>query len=189
MKKASIFTLMAGMALGVVFSLGIAIGSGVQYFSKSDDAQNKMQEMILRAEGSSGGKAVALATGPVGDGNEGLFALDFATGDLYCWVLNPRFGNGFRSQYVTNVKQHLKLDKAKGADYVMTVGQINNTGGGSTNNARPAASVVYVADGNTGAVAGFGFQFSPNRARQGGIVSAEMTLVCTASTRGNIQRD
>lgn len=189
--RGSLAFLLAGAVLGVVFSAGFLAGSGLVQFNKQAEAPRMLTpEMVLRAEGACGGDKIGVATGPVAEGQEGLFALDYATGDLFCWVLNPRFGPGFQAQYMTNVQEHLGVKKGEPADYVITTGKIDNSGTAVGANAlKPADCVCYVADGNTGRVAGFSFKFSRSRQNQGGMQEGELLKVCEGLTRGNIQRD
>jgi len=200
--RGSLAMLLAGAVLGVVFSAGFLVGRGLVQFDKQAHAALAVEtvgvstnrtltpEMVLRADAACGGDKIGVATGPVADGQEGLFALDYATGDLFCWVLNPRFGPGFQAQYMTNVQEHLGVKKGEPADYVITTGRIDNSGVPVRPNAlKPADCVCYVADGNTGRVAGFSFTWSKNRQNQGGMQEGELLKVCEGLTRGNIQRD
>ncbi len=100
-------------------------------------------------ESASGGKQMSLATGRIEEGIEGVFALDHLTGDLFCWILNPRVGTLSRSQPL-NVSQLLNVEGE--ADYIMCTG-ILNIRAGRSGGARVGDSVVYVGDGNTGKVA------------------------------------
>ena len=190
--RGSLLTLVIGCGLGITFCVGIAIGFG---FRSIDDNQHRSAapaitpQMILQAEAATGSEKLGLATGMADNGMEALFALDYTSGDLYCWILNPRVGPGFQAQYVANVEEALGIKKGEPADYVMITGRIDTSGVAAKGNARPGETVCYVGDGNTGRVAGFSFWYSRSRATSGVMQTGELTVVCDAKTRGNIQRD
>jgi hypothetical protein len=193
--RSSLMMLCAGMVLSAVFAAGFVFGTGFhlekQQVSQQPASQLQLTpDMILHADSAMRSDKVALATGQVADGTEGLYALDFASGDLFCWVLNPKAGAGFKAQYVTNVLEPLGLKKGEENDFLLTTGAIDNSGVPTGNNAtRPANSVCYVADGNTGRVAGFTFYYSRNVSAQRAMQFGELVKVCEGTTRGNIERD
>ncbi|MCA9133988.1 MAG: hypothetical protein KDA45_12565, partial [Planctomycetales bacterium] len=82
---------------------------------------------------------------------EGIFFLDFITGDLQCLVYYPRAG-GFGARYFANVLPQLG-GGGKNSKYLMVTGQavVNASSGG----ARPGASLVYVTDTTTGMFAAY----------------------------------
>jgi hypothetical protein len=141
--------LAAGLLLSLAVAVGVAIGVGVQPAPEMTLAERWLGETSLHASGATGGKSLAMATGIIDEGTEGVFVLDFLTGDLQCWVINPRLGK-FTNAFKTNVIADLGIEQGKTPDYVMTVGVADFRGGPSSALAR---SVVYVADGNTGNVA------------------------------------
>ena len=107
----------------------------------------------LQATATHGGATMVIATGPIDDGIEGLFVLDFITGELQCSVLNPRNGQ-LGGMYKHNVVTDLGVAEGnKQPKYLMVTGIANFRVGGG--NVRPAKSVVYVADGNTGRYAAY----------------------------------
>ena len=94
---------------------------------------------------------MAMATGPISEDTEGVFFLDFNTGDLQCLVYNPRFG-GFRAHYFTNVRSQLG-GAGKNSKYLLATGAI--VSGPTAGGARPAGTLVYVTDVNTGLFAAY----------------------------------
>jgi expansin (peptidoglycan-binding protein) len=131
--------LVVGLAFGAIFGAVVA----VQFLSP----RIQMPEMLLNATATHGAKTMATATGPISQGVEGFFVLDFITGELTCSVLNPRsgaMGGAFRA----NVVADLGVEQGKQPQYLMVTGAASfRTQGG---NVRPAESVVYVTDANTG---------------------------------------
>ncbi|MBW3595761.1 MAG: hypothetical protein KY475_00635 [Planctomycetes bacterium] len=137
----------AGLALGLAVAAGVMIGQ-MQSASEMTLAERFLEETELHATGASGGKSLAIATGVIDEGTEGVFLLDFLTGDLQCWVINPRAGR-FTNMFKYNVIADLGVEQGKTPDYVMTTGVADFRGPAGSAVGR---SLVYVADGNTGNV-------------------------------------
>lgn len=131
------------LVMGLV--CGAAIGAGV--YAKLGTPRIELPATLLNATATHGGDTMAIATGPVADGVEGLFILDFITGELSCSVLNPRNG-AIGGAYKVNVVGDLGVEQGKQPKYVMVTGQASFRVQGG--NVKPAESVVYVADTNTG---------------------------------------
>jgi hypothetical protein len=147
-----------GLLVGVGMSAGTVIGMRAAGAGSTPavpaDLSAAYQEMRLRAVATSGAETMAMATGTVDEQSEGLFFLDFLTGELQCFVLNPRIGK-FTGWFKTNVIKELPIEKGKKPSYVMVTGGWNPLRGGTI--ARPAGCVVYVADANTGGFAAYTF--------------------------------
>src|SRR5687768_13338835 len=77
----------AGLGLGLAVLAGYAIG-----------VRNNTPELKLHAMSGYGSDTFGMVTGPVDTEAEGVFTLDYNTGELRCFVINPRtgrFGAGF----------------------------------------------------------------------------------------------
>lgn len=130
------------LAVGLIGSAVV----GAAIHAKLSTPRIELPTTLLNATASHGSNTMALATGPVSNGVEGLFILDFITGELTCSVLNPRNGAlaaGFRA----NVVADLGVVQGKQPNYLMVTGKADFRVQG---NIRPAQCVVYVADSNTG---------------------------------------
>jgi hypothetical protein len=163
--------LTAGLAIGL--TIGGALAAGVYLGSQGNSAQQAaLSELRLKATASHGADSFAMATGDISDGVEGLFCLDFLTGDLSCFVINPRTGTP-GGLFRTNVVADLPADKGTGKKpaYVLVTGQFQARGG-NYGGSQIAGSLVYVADANSGMVAVYGMpwnkQASTAAATQGG---------------------
>lgn len=115
---------------------------------------------------------MAVATGQVGRDSEGIFFLDFVTGDLQCLVYYPRTGT-FGAHFVTNVTQ--TLGAGQNAKYLMITGQAIPQS--QTAGAQPGASLVYVTNATTGVFAAYAVPWnataeSSGRAQAGTLVYA-----------------
>ncbi len=105
----------------------------------------------LQASAAANSDSMAIATGPIGEESEGIFFLDFNTGDLQCLVYYPRAGY-FGARYFGNVLPQLG-GGGRNSQYLMVTGtalQRSTTGG-----AQPGASLVYVTDVTNGTFAAY----------------------------------
>lgn len=147
----------AGLCLGLCVGVGMMIGTMATYSSLSQPSL-QLPETLLQATASHGSDQFAIATGPISSEVEGVFFLDYITGDLTCLVVYPRTGK-FSATYKTNVVSDLGIEQGKTPKYVMVTGgadfRAQNTG-----NLRPANCVVYVADANTGAFVAYGLPWN-----------------------------
>ena len=108
--------------------------------------------------------------------------LDFTTGNLFCWVLNQR-GGGFMAQYMTNVRNDFgPLEQGRNPEYLLVTGFVNVAGGAGADG-RPADSVVYVADANSGAVVGYSLVWNRARAAAGGAQGGGLIKVAQGLAR------
>ena len=148
----------------------LALATGFWLGQERPSASPLPQLMAAAAVGSD---TMAVATGPIGKDAEGVFFLDFLTGDLQCLVYYPRAG-GFGAHYYGNVLPNLG-GGGKNSKYLMVTGQALVSG--STGGARPGASLVYVTDTTTGLFAAYAVPWdqtaeSGGRAQSGGLVYA-----------------
>ena len=154
--KKALLWMSLGLFLGI--STGLATGFAVYIGLESrqfGDSGFPLEELKLRASASHGSDTFAMATGASDDDAEAVMMLDYLTGDLTCFVLNPR-SLKFNAMFRTNVWKELPPTKGKKASYVMCTGRWNPLKGGE-GGGRPADCVVYVADANTGNFAAYSF--------------------------------
>lgn len=175
---------------------GLVCGYGIAQFGGKSEKQSAVLDSnrLLNVVESSGiasspawldsasrGSKVSLASGMISDGVEGIFALDHQTGTMFCWVLDPRT-MGLMAEYATNVPAQLGLGINGEFDFVMTTGMLPNRAG-QAGNARPAQCVVYVAEGNSGKVGGFSFNWAQPMAARGAGQQGPMNLVFAGTVR------
>lgn len=106
---------------------------------------------LKRVSTAASGQNMAVATGAVSDDAEGVFFLDYLTGDLQCLVYYPRSG-AFGARFYTNVQQSLP-SSGKSAQYLMVTGSAISSR--TSSNFKPANCVVYVTDINSGRFAAY----------------------------------
>ena len=111
----------AGVLFGCV-AIGISIGQFIQYRQNPEPVPTWAQRLpqVLHAESASRGKAISLATGQLETGVDGIFVLDHLTGNLFCWVINPKTG-GVGAEYMANVRNDLGMTAAHKRDFYRNV--------------------------------------------------------------------
>jgi hypothetical protein len=177
--KRSTWMLLAGLAMGLLVGVGMMIGTLVAVRSAPATALS-LPETLLHATASHSGKSMAMATGLVDEEAEGVFILDFLTGELQCYVINPRtyqWGGMFKY----NVISDLGVQQGKDPNYVMVTGQTQFQRG--TGVATPAMCVVYVMDANTGNFAAYGLAWNRTMARGPQVQAGSLTLLQQGKAR------
>ncbi len=167
-----------GLGLGLLIGLGMMVGTLV-------GMGNREQELIipegLQATASHGSSLMAVATGPVDEEVEGLYTLDFLTGELQCFVVSTRTAaaNKVTARFFANPAKDLGINASKKPNYLMVTGGWRASAGGG---ARPAQSIVYVVDTNTGKFVGYSFFWNQAAARSGK-TQGSMVLVAGGAAR------
>jgi hypothetical protein len=137
-----------GVALGLLIGIGMLTGATLTA-SLNPFAS---LETPLHALATHGGDTMAIATGPIDEGIEGVFILDFITGELICQVLNPRTGT-LAGLYKRTVAKDLGIEQGKQPKYLMVTGFVEIRQ--NISNVKPADSILYIADANTGRYAAY----------------------------------
>ena len=172
LKRSRWTLLLFGLALGAMIGAVVA----VQFSSP----RIHLPATLLNATATSGGTTMAIATGPIQDGVEGFFILDFITGELTCSVLNPRTGT-LGGAYQANVVADLGVEQGKAPQYLMVTGAANfKTQGGTI---APAESVVYIADANTGRYVAYWLPWNRQAAQYNFAQASPMVVLGTGSAR------
>ena len=152
-----------GLLAGALLGLAVAAGVILVVLVRPETTLFLPQQMAY-ATASDSSQTMVAATGQIDENAEGLFTLDFLTGELYCTVLSHRLGK-FNARFRANVIRDLGLDKDKTPRYLMVTGRVDFPRGAGT--ARAAQSVVYVIDGNSGKFAAYGIPWRKELASQG----------------------
>lgn len=179
--------LLIGLAMGLLAGAGTAVG--VAYVNRPAGLATPPgwpQGLPLRASTASTSETLAMATGRVDEQVEGIFTLDFLSGELQCFVLNPRSGK-FVGWFKTNVTVQLPVERGKKPSYVMTTGMWEPVG--FSTNQRPCGCVVYVADANTGMFAAYTFPWVKGAASTGATQSLPMVPLDGNKARNIVLRN
>jgi hypothetical protein len=129
----------------------------------------------LYAVATDRSESYAMATGPVDNEVEGVYFLDFLTGDLTALVLG-RQARVWTGVFNTNVSQDLKVDPQKNPKFMMVTGMVAlRRSGGSR--LQPSASICYVAEVTSGKVAAYAIPWSPSMYAAGQMQNGNLVLV------------
>ncbi len=161
-KQNGVFLFGIGLGLGLMVGTGMLIGALAA--RQDSEPQLPFPAELLQASASDSTSTMAIATGHISDGVEGLFVLDFITGNLQCQVLNPRSGQA-GGLYQHNVSLDLAVQQGKQPRYLMVTGVAEfRVAAGS--NVKPAGCILYVADANTGQYAAYMLPWNKALAQQ-----------------------
>ena len=128
--------LVVGLALGLLAGLNV---------------QGLWPNIPLHASATDGYESFSIATGMVDNDVEGLYFLDYLTGDLVGAVINPKTGT-FNSRFTYNVSNDF-TGTGRNAKYLMVTGIANLPRGRA--GYQPASSIVYIADATSGQVGAY----------------------------------
>ena len=178
-------------AVALAILIGTTTGISVYVGNKLAQNRDSNSQLIppmpqlpldLHAGTATRAKSLSMATGQIDERVEGLFVLDHISGNLQCWVLNPRNGQpiGF---YSANVKSDLATDgKAGESEYVMVTGDFFFRGGAG--NEAPGRTVCYVGEASSGNVVGYGLIYNESAITRGTPQKGPLKLLCKGSARG-----
>lgn len=145
-----------GVLLGAAGILSLLACAGIGYWQGRSEPRPWSGLDLSQVSSAAMGSNMAVATGQVSDEAEGVFFLDFLTGDLQCLVYYPRMG-AFGARYYTNVQAQLPAS-GKNGQYLMVTGNAISTR--SSSNLRPANCLVYITDVNSGMFAAYAVPWS-----------------------------
>jgi hypothetical protein len=164
--------------------LGIGIMSGVGAFLGNQWAGNESTTLTkpidLHAGAAIKNDSLSMATGLITNEVEGLWLLDHETGNLQCWVMNPRTG-AVAGVYATNVAKDMELSKGK-PEFLMAAGNFFFTGG-NVGNLSPANSICYVSNTTSGIVAGYSVAINRQALKRGIAENGRLTRVCIGKVK------
>lgn len=175
--------LAAGFALGLLVGVGMFIGAWAALL-RQPTHPFALGETALRASATDSSETFALATGAIADGVEGVFFLDFLTGNLNCWVINARTRQMGGHFFVPNVGDQLGVIPGQGQKnprYLMVTGVVpmQRASGGF----QPADSLVYIADANSGNFAIYAIPWNRQATVTNRPQEAPMAVLLTGSAR------
>ena len=149
-KKTPLWLLLSCFTAGLLVGAGMLVGSWLTGLRTAEPEFSL--PVPLHATATDRSTSFSMATGPVADGVEGVFFLDFLTGELQCWVIYSRTGD-FGAKFAVNVLNDLGIQQGKKPSFLMVTGAVAMPRG--TGAQRPGNCVVYVADANSGNVAAY----------------------------------
>jgi hypothetical protein len=164
--------------LAACAATGLAMYGGFRLGTQNQPTAAGVFPLIYGATAASS-DSMAAATGRISEDSEGIFFLDFNTGDLQCMVYYPRMG-GMGAHYYANVLPALG-GGGKNAKYLLVTGDMNTTV--ATGNTRPGGSLVYVTDVNSGMFAAYAVPWNRSQESAGRPQSGQLVLVASGAVR------
>jgi hypothetical protein len=173
-----------GIASGALLAVGVAIGVSCAWGLAPRRDLPKAFAITSQAD-----ESFAVCTAPIDMANsiEGIFVLDFATGDLTGGVLNA--GSAlFATSYKCNVLGDLGFQpgQAKNPRFLLVAGTAELRPNPRIGRRQLAPSVIYVTDCTTGATAAYGIPWSPQQANASAPVISELVPLDVARPRGAV---
>jgi hypothetical protein len=161
-------------------SLGLLIGTGMLAGAAMTAHLNPYGSLPLYGSTTHGGDSMAIATGMIDEGIEGVFMLDYITGELTCQVLHPRTGT-LAGLYKRNISADLGVEQGKQPKYLMVTGEINFRQ--NISNVRPAGSILYIADSNSGRYAAYVLPWNRAAFNQAVVQASQIVPMASGSAR------
>jgi hypothetical protein len=175
----------AGLGMGLLVGVGMMIGTLCGVWSAGSGGWT-FPETVLHAEAATGCETMAVATGVIDEDVEGLFTLDFLTGELSCFVLYAKgpLAQKLGATFKTNVAAAFgAIEQGKKPHYLLITGKANFTRGTGAGAVRPAYSVCYVVDTNTGKWVAYGIPWNQTASAQGRLQEAVMVPLANGVIR------
>jgi hypothetical protein len=177
------------VVLGLGIVIGLLVGGLRLYDWQSATKQTRFEgpAFPLHAAGGHGSDGFAMAVGSVDENFDGLYTLDFTTGDLKCWLVSPHNGK-FVGVFAANVLSDIGVEKGKKPNYSLVAGRVGWKGG-KVGPLSPSGAVVYVADANSGNFAAYGLSYSRELAAGGLPQKGALTFIDAGKGRTLLIRE
>lgn len=164
----------AFLALGL--TIGLVAGLNVQ---------GLWPNVPLHATATEGYESFSIATGLVDNDVEGLYFLDYLTGDLVAAVINPKTGK-FNAKFTYNIANDFP-GTGRNAKYLMVTGLVNMPRGRA--GFQPASSIVYIADATSGQVGAYVMPWNSSMQASGKPQTGVFQPLDVAQFRSTVVRD
>lgn len=163
---------------------GLAAG---QWLSRDGGPALRLPPIEAHATASQSHDNFVIATGSIEDDIEGLFFLDFLTGDLKATVLNAR-RPGFNAFYQYNISADFNTAAVQNPKYLMVTGlardqQVAGASG------RLGRCVLYVVEATSGQVVAYGLPWNPSSHSAGKPQRGTFIPLARAGLRTEFVRD
>lgn len=180
--------LVVGVVAGLAGAMGVVIGMNVGAPEETTYKVDWPSVQQLHATATHAGEGFAMATGAVDEDGEGLFILDYLTGDLRGMLLNVRSGK-FNSFYEHNVVEDLGTADVKNPKYVLLTGRAAFRDGIGVPRTRLSRSAIYVAELTSGVVAAYAVPWTPGHQQLGRPTKSRFVALDRAKFRDLAIRD
>lgn len=174
------------IALVIGFVVSQAVSPGWRA-SEAPGVSSLLSHLPVHAMATQGHDNFVIATGFVGDGLEGIYFLDFLTGDLKATVINERAG-GFNSFFEYNISEDFNLTQVRNPKYLMVTGvarDMTTSGPGG----QMADCVLYVIEATSGQLVAYGLPWSRSQHTAGKVQRGTFIPLARADLRTQFVRD
>ncbi len=171
--------------LVAVACLATGVAAGVLATRNSEPALT-LPPIDVHAMATASHDNFVIATGVVEDGTEGLFFLDFLTGDLKATVVNSR-GSGFNAYYQYNIANDFNTGAVQNPKYLMVTGLARDQQ--ARGSGRMAQSILYVVEATSGQLVAYGIPYSRANQTAGKPQVGTFIPLAKASLRNEFVRD
>lgn len=172
MSPRTLWTSFGVASVALAFGVGMLLGRG------------DLNRSLPRAQAMSSlaDESFAICTTPIDMNTEGIFILDFETGDLTGGVLNQNTAK-FTTSYRHNILKDLgfKPGQVKEPRFLIVPGRAAFSGNSGN---RMAQSVLYVTDASTGVTVAYGIPWSAQQSNSVKPMMAELIPLDIARPRG-----
>ena len=155
---------------------GLAVGLNIQ---------GLWPDVPLHASATEGFESFSISTGLVDNEVEGLYFLDYLTGDLVGAVVNPKTGK-FNARFTYNISNDFP-SAGRNAKYLMVTGVANMPRGRA--GFQPASSIVYIADATSGQVGAYIMPWNSSMQAAGKPQSGSFQVLDVQPFRTTVIRD
>ncbi len=181
LEKRSHLSFVTGLGIGLLIGGGMLIGS---LATRSFQPNAQIPAQLLRGATADAGDSMAIATGPIDQGVEGVFFLDFITGRLSGGVLNPKNLSPLGAFFYDSVYRDLGIGDVKNPKLLMATGMMNVKS--YSGNVTLAESIVYVVDTNSGNYACYGLPWNKQALNWNAFQPSGMVLLGKGSARQGV---
>jgi hypothetical protein len=143
------------------------------------------QGSLVQATATHGQSNFAIATGPVANGIEAFYFLDFLTGDLRAAVISRRTAE-FTAVFGRNIQGDFG-QLVKNPKYLMVTGMADLPRGRAST--QIGTSLVYVAEASSGVVCAYAVPFNSSLNSAGKPQSGTLELIASGPFRKTVVRD
>ena len=162
-----------------LLAIGLVIGAVIGL-----NLRGLLPSVPLHATATEGHENFAIATGLIDERVEGLYFLDYVTGNLMCTVVDPKSGK-FNAFFQKNIAVDFGGGTRENPKYLMVTGMANMARG--RGNSQVGKSIVYIAEAASGQVAAYAIPWSGPMQSAGKIQGGELIKLDQRRFRGELR--
>ena len=162
-----------------LLAIGLVVGTVIGL-----NLRSLLPSVPLHASATEGHENFAIATGLIDERVEGLYFLDYVTGNLMCAVVDPKTGQ-FNAFFRYNILEDFGSGARENPRYLMVTGLANMARG--RGNFQVGKSIVYIAEATTGQVAAYAVPWNSPKQSAGKIQGGVLVKLGQTKFRGELR--